>query len=33
MKVTDIYIDRDWTVIWEANRKVLELFDWTAVMN
>jgi integrase len=29
MKVTDIYIDRDWSVIWEANRKVLGLFDWT----
>lgn len=29
MKVTDIYIDRDWSVIWEANRKVLALFDWT----
>lgn len=29
MKVTDIYIDKDWSVIWEANRKVLELFDWT----
>ena len=28
MKVTDIYIDRDWTVIWNANLKVLELFDW-----
>jgi integrase len=31
MKVTDIYIDRDWTVIWNANKKVLALFDWTAV--
>jgi len=31
MKVTDIYIDRDWTVIWEANRRVLELFDWNAI--
>ncbi|MBF0649137.1 phage integrase SAM-like domain-containing protein [Dysgonomonas sp. GY75] len=29
MKVTDIYIDKDWTVIWEANKKVLGLFDWT----
>ena len=33
MKVTDIYIDRDWSVIWDANRKVLEKFDWTAVSN
>jgi integrase len=31
MKVTDIYIDRDWTVIWNANRKVLSLFDWRNV--
>ena len=31
MKVTDIYIDHDWSVIWEANRKVLELFDWSKV--
>jgi integrase len=23
MKVTDIYIDRDWSVIWNANRKVI----------
>jgi integrase len=28
MKVTDIYIDRDWSNIWNANRKVLALFDW-----
>ena len=26
MKITDIYIKRDWTMIWEANRKVLSLF-------
>ena len=31
MKVTDIYIARDWSVIWDANRKVLAMFDWTAV--
>jgi len=29
MKVTDIYIDKDWSVIWDANKKVLELFDWS----
>ena len=28
MKVTDIYIDKDWSVLWEANRKVLDLFQW-----
>lgn len=31
MKVTDIYIERDWSVIWGANEKVLALFDWSAV--
>jgi integrase len=33
MKITDIYIDRDWSVIWEANKKVLDMFDWSAVQN
>lgn len=28
MKVTDIYIHKDWSVMWEANRKVLDLFQW-----
>ena len=28
MAVTDIYIEKDWSVLWEANRKVLESFDW-----
>lgn len=28
MRVTDIYIDKDWSVIWNANKKVLALFDW-----
>ena len=31
MAVTDIYIDRDWSLIWNANREALSLFDWTAV--
>ncbi|GAB6122334.1 phage integrase SAM-like domain-containing protein [Dysgonomonas termitidis] len=31
MKVTDIYIDKDWSVIWDANRKVLDLFDWSKI--
>lgn len=33
MKVTDIYIDRDWSVVWNANLKVLSLFDWKSLMN
>lgn len=32
MKVTDRYIDKDWTNIWNANAQVLSLFDWNAVM-
>ena len=28
MRVTDIYIEKDWSVLWDANKKVLELFDW-----
>jgi integrase len=28
MAVTDIYIKKDWSVMWEANLKVLEQFDW-----
>jgi integrase len=31
LAITDIYIDRDWSVIWNANKKVLSLFDWSAV--
>jgi integrase len=28
MAVTDIYIKKEWSVLWEANRKVLEQFNW-----
>lgn len=28
MRVTDIYAEKDWLVIWEANAKVLRLFNW-----
>jgi integrase len=28
MAVTDIYIEKDWSILWEANRRVLESFDW-----
>lgn len=27
-KVDAIYINQDWELIWDANRKILELFDW-----
>lgn len=33
MRVTDIYISRDWTNIWEANAKVVGLIDWSKVRN
>lgn len=32
MKLARVYIERDFSVLWEANRKVLELLDWSAVM-
>ena len=28
LKVTDIYINKDWSVMWDANSKVLAQFDW-----
>lgn len=31
MKVTDIYIARDWSNIWDANAKVVGLVDWTKI--
>lgn len=31
MAVTDLYIDRDWSVIGDANKRVLSLFDWSAI--
>ena len=29
MKVTDIYINKDWSVMWKANRKVLKKLRWS----
>lgn len=28
MKVTDIYINKDWSLMWKANRKVLKKLKW-----
>lgn len=28
MKITDMYIEKDWSVIWDANLKILQLFSW-----
>nr|DAW31503.1 MAG TPA: Integrase [Caudoviricetes sp.] len=30
MSITDIYIAKDWEVMWRANEKVLDLFDWSS---
>ena len=27
-EIADIYAERNWSLSWEANRKVLELFSW-----
>ena len=29
MKVTDIYIEKDWERLWAANSKVMDCLDWT----
>lgn len=29
MKITNIYIEKDWELIWEANRKMLDTFNWS----
>lgn len=31
MKITEVYVVRDWRPVWDANRAVLELFDWTGI--
>lgn len=28
MAVTDLYIKKDWSILWDANKRVLEQFDW-----
>ncbi|WP_295938216.1 phage integrase SAM-like domain-containing protein [uncultured Alistipes sp.] len=33
MKATDIYIERNYRHIWDANAKVLDLFDWSALLD
>lgn len=27
-RMADVYIQKDWEILWEANRKVLSLFEW-----
>lgn len=31
-KITDIYAERNWSLSWEACRKVLDLFDWSKIL-
>lgn len=33
MKITDRYIERDWSAVWQANAAVIGLLDWTEVEN
>ena len=30
-QLVDVYAERDWSILWEANRKVLALFDWSKI--
>ena len=30
-QLVDVYAEKDWTILWEANKKVLEIFDWSAI--
>ena len=32
-EMTDRYITKDWSRIWEANRMLLESFDWSGLEN
>lgn len=32
MRVTDIYIVKDWERMWKANEKVLDTFDWSGLL-
>lgn len=30
-KLLDVYAEKDWQVFWDANKKVLDIFDWSAL--
>ncbi|MDR1273042.1 MAG: site-specific integrase [Odoribacteraceae bacterium] len=32
MKITDTYVERDWSVAWDVNARVLALFDWYSIL-
>ena len=29
MKVTDIYVKKNWSMLWDANKKALEQLKWS----
>lgn len=31
LKLLDVYAENDWQVFWDANQKVLDIFDWSAL--
>ena len=33
LQIADVYIEKDWQVLWDANEKVLDLFDWSNIDN
>lgn len=33
MRTTDVYIQKDFSPLWEANEKLLALFDWSFYLN
>lgn len=33
LRTTDVYIQKDYTQLWEANEKLLSLFDWSFYLN
>ena len=30
-RLADVYAEKDWQIFWDVNKKVLDLFDWSAV--
>jgi len=30
-QLVDVYAEKDWSILWEANKKVLSVFDWSSI--
>ena len=30
-QLVDVYAEKDWSILWEANKKVLDIFDWKSI--